>query len=161
MSTTHYKKPLTFSKSRLDDADRSLQRLDRCIHLLRNVRQGSKYSELDQLLYDFKQSFISAMNNDLNISSVLASLFTIIKKINTLVCEKKIDRDGASKIINAFRRIDSVLGKFDFKDLFFDPEVQRLIKERDKARLKKDWKRADKIREELHAKGVILQDQKI
>ena len=125
------------------------------------MRQGSKYSELDQLLYDLKQSFINAMNDDLNISSAMASLFTMIKKINTLVCEKKIDRDGASKIINAFRRIDSVVCIFDFKDLFFDPEVQRLIKERDKARLKKDWKSADKIREDLNAKGVILQDQKI
>ncbi|MGA1823768.1 MAG: cysteine--tRNA ligase [bacterium] len=159
--STHYKKPLIFSKSRLDDAQRSLQRLDRCIHLLRNVRKGSKYSERDQLIYDLKQSFISGMNNDLNISSIMASLFSIIKKINTLVCQKRIDQDDASKIINAFRRIDSVLGIFDFKDLFFDPEIQRLIKERDRARLKKDWKCADTIREELHAKGVILQDQKI
>ncbi|MGA1867695.1 MAG: cysteine--tRNA ligase [bacterium] len=159
--SNHYRKSITFSKSRLDDASRSLRRLDRCIQLLRNVQGGTSYSERDQLLYDIKHNFISAMDDDFNISGAISSLFTEVKRINTLVCNKRIDQESASKIITAFQHIDSVLGIFDFQEVVADSEVARLIKERDEARMKKEWKRADSIRKELRRRGVIVHDQKM
>ncbi len=65
------------------------------------------------------------------------------------------------KIVDAFRNIDSVLRIFDFEDELYDPEVQRLIKERDKARLEKNWNLADKIRDQLTARGVTVKDRKV
>ena len=65
------------------------------------------------------------------------------------------------KIVDAFRNIDSVLRIFDFEDELYDPEVQRLIKERDKARLEKNWNLADKIRDQLTAGGVTVKDRKV
>jgi cysteinyl-tRNA synthetase len=57
--------------------------------------------------------------------------------------------------------LDDVLKIFDFEDAADDPDVQRLIKEREQARLEKNWKLADKIRDQLEAMGITIKDQKI
>jgi cysteinyl-tRNA synthetase len=160
--SVNYRKPVVFSKKRLEDAKRSLKRLDACIYSLVHVKSGaSPYPELDQLLYDLKHGFVSAMDDDLNISAAMASIFKIVKKVNILTQEKRIDPDGAANILDAFRNIDSVLKIFDFQDEFHDPEVDRLIKQRDNARLEKNWDLADKIRDQLKAMGITLKDKKL
>ena len=73
----------------------------------------------------------------------------------------KINKEGALKIIDGFRNIDAVLNILDFKDAFYDPNIQQLIKERDNARSAKNWHLADKIREQLKALGVAVKDRKI
>jgi cysteinyl-tRNA synthetase len=158
----HYRKPVTFSKERLEDAKRSLKRLDTCIHSLIHVKESaSPYTELDQILYDLKHGFISAMDDDLNMSAAMASIFTIVKKVNKLILENTIDADSALKIVDAFRNIDKVLRIFNFKDKHVDPEVQRLIEERDKARSEKNWNLADNIRDQLKARGITVKDRKV
>ncbi|UCD30943.1 MAG: cysteine--tRNA ligase [Desulfobacterales bacterium] len=160
--SSHYRKPATFSKNRLDDIRRSLKRLDSCIHSLVNINTDKpSYPELEQLLYDLKHGFTAAMDDDLNISAAIASMFTIVKKVNILILENRINKKDAVKIVDGFRNIDSVLNILDFKDEFYDPEVQQLIKERDKARSEKNWDLADKIREQLKAMGVTVKDRKI
>jgi cysteinyl-tRNA synthetase len=124
------------------------------------VKDGEPYPELDQLLYDIKSGFTGAMDDDLNISAALSSIFGIVRHINILVVDKKIDADGASKIIEAFRYIDSVLNIFEFSDLTFDPEVKRLLDERENAREEKDWPLADSLREKLESMGVKVRDHK-
>ncbi|MBU0698792.1 MAG: cysteine--tRNA ligase, partial [Proteobacteria bacterium] len=146
---------------RLEDARRSLKRLDTCIQSLQHLTDASPYPELDQLLYDLKQGFTSAMDDDLNISVALASIFKIVKRLNKLALEKGLDPDGAGKVLDTFRNIDSVLNIFSFEDKIDDPEVQRLIKERDKARSEKNWELADKIRDRLRQRGVAVKDTKI
>lgn len=101
------------------------------------------------------------MDDDLNISSALSSIFGIVRQINVLVVNNKIDADGASKIIEAFRYIDSVLNFFDFGSCLYDPEVKRLLDEREKAREDKNWSLADSIREKLESMGVKVRDHKI
>jgi cysteinyl-tRNA synthetase len=160
--SSHYRKPLTFAKDRLEDVKRSLKRLDTCIQNLLHVKSSAApYPDLDQLLYDLKQGFVTAMDDDLNISAAMASIFKRVKQINILTLENKIDPGGAMKILEVFRNIDSVLKIFDFEDRSYDPEVQRLIQERDNARLEKNWALADKIRDELKAKGIIVKDRKV
>jgi len=101
------------------------------------------------------------MDDDLNISAALASIFNIIKQINILILKKMLGKDDASKIMDAFRNIDSVLGIFDFGDEFSNPEILRLIEERNKARAEKNWDLADKIRDQLKSLGVTVKDNKI
>ena len=159
--SVHYRKPVVFSDKRLEEAQRSLKRLDACIHSLVHVKSAhTPYPELDQLLYDLKHGFVSAMDDDLNISAAMASIFKIVKKVNILTLEKRIDPDGAIKIVDAFRHIDTVLKIFDFQDEFHDPEIDGLIKQRDKARLEKNWALADKIRDQLKAMGITVKDKK-
>jgi cysteinyl-tRNA synthetase len=159
--STHYRKTILFSRERLEDAKRSLNRLNACIFNLSNIFSGKSYPELDQLLYDIKQGFISGMDDDLNISAALASIFTNVKRVNILMREHRIDPPGAEKILAAFRGLDTVLNVFSFKDLSETPEIQRLIDERIQARRNKDWHRADQIRDQLLARGVNVKDEKI
>ncbi|MDP2864001.1 MAG: cysteine--tRNA ligase [Desulfobacterales bacterium] len=159
--SNHYRKPVIFSAERLEDARKSLNRLDTCVRALCDVAGSEPYAELDQLLYDIKSGFTGAMDDDLNISAALSSIFRIVRQLNVLVVNKKIDADGASKIIEAFRYIDSVLNFFDFGSCLYDPEVKRLLEEREKAREDKNWTLADSIREKLESLGVKVRDHKI
>ena len=156
--SSHYRKPISFSKERLDDAKRALERLDRCVYNLRCVKQGRPYPELEQLLYDLKNGFTSAMDDDLNISAALATIFTIVKKVNRLILEKQLHPEDASKMVEGFHSVDTVLNLFNFFDDYADPKIQRLLSQRDKARAEKNWDLADKLREELSSRGVIVQD---
>jgi cysteinyl-tRNA synthetase len=61
------------------------------------VKQGRPYPELEQLLYDLKNGFTSAMDDDLNISAALATIFTIVKKVNTLMLKKQLHPEDASR----------------------------------------------------------------
>jgi cysteinyl-tRNA synthetase len=156
--SSHYRKPISFSKERLEDAKRALERLDRCVYNLRCLKQGRPYPELEQLLYDLKNGFNSAMDDDLNISAALATIFTIVKKVNILILKKQIHPEDASKMIEGFRSVDTVLNQFNFFENIADPKVQRLLSQRDKARSQKNWVLADKIRDELRSKGILVQD---
>ncbi|MBL7195280.1 MAG: cysteine--tRNA ligase [Desulfobacterales bacterium] len=156
---SHYRKPVTLSTDRLNSAEHSLKRLDSCIQALLNIEEGAPYPELDdQLLYDIKHGFNDAMDDDLNISAAMASIFKIVKQINILVLKKMIDPIGASRIMDAFRNIDSVLKIFDFGDELSDPEIQSLIKQRNKARMEKNWELADRIRDQLTTRGIAVKD---
>ena len=158
--STHYRKPVRFSTERLDAARHSLGRLNACMENLRDVAAGSPYPELDQLLYDIKQGFIQAMDEDMNISAAIASLFQSVKTINKLVLEKMIDPAGARSLLEAFQNINSVLNVFDFGDDAADPETRRLIRERELARQDRNWPLADRLREELQSRGVMVRDPK-
>lgn len=158
--STHYRKLIVFSSKRLEDARKSLKRLDTCVRALLDIKTGEPYPELDQLLYDIKSGFTGAMDDDLNISAALSSIFRIVRKVNILVKDKKIDAPGAKKILDVFRDIDSVFNIFDFGNCFFDPEIKRLSEERNRARNEKKWGIADDIRKKLQSMGVSITDRK-
>ncbi|BBO89357.1 cysteine--tRNA ligase [Desulfosarcina ovata] len=158
--SVNYRKPVIFSVARLDRARKTLARLDACIRALKGVRGGTPYAELDQLCYDIKNGFTTAMDDDLNISAALAVLFTVVKRINTLILDGDIDAAGAQKVLEALARINTVIHIFDFEDEIRDPAVQQLIDQRDRARQEKDWALADRLRDQLLAMGVVLRDEK-
>ena len=158
--STHYRKPVAFSEERLDAADSALKRLNTCIRALLNIRGGVPCAELDQLLYDIRQGFVTAMDDDLNISAALASLFKNVRKINLLISQGGIDPDGAEKVLTAFRNLDGVLNLMDFDPVPDDAKIQALIREREAARREKDWERADRLRADIEALGVTPRDAK-
>ena len=99
------------------------------------------------------------MDDDLNISAALATIFAIVKKVNILIPKKQLNPEDASKLIDGFRSINTVLNQFNFFDNYADPKVQRLLRQRDNARSEKNWEMADKIRDKLRSHGIIVQDQ--
>ena len=101
------------------------------------------------------------MDDDLNISAAMASIFKVVKHVNILISEKKIDPDDASKIEDAFRKIDSVLKIFNFQDEYPDSKIEKLIAQREKARLERNWEFADRLRNQLTSLGVSIQDRKL
>jgi cysteinyl-tRNA synthetase len=157
----HYRKPLNLSYEALDQAGQAIRRLDECIFRLSNMEEGRAYPDLDQLLYDTKTGFADSMDDDLNVSSATATIFRMVRKVNRLIVKREIDQTGARRIIDAFKNVDTVLRIFDFAKKPEDPEIQKLVREREEARTRKDWKLADELRERLIAKGIEVRDKKI
>ena len=154
----HYRRPVSFSEDRLLQSRSALKRIDAFVRSLRQVQGDQCYPEIDQLVYDLRQGFVSAMDDDLNMPRAMASLFDMIKRINRLVDENRIGRDDAEKIYKTVTGIDSVVAIFDFEQELYPPQAQQLIDERIDARKAGDFTRADRIRDQLTAMGIHVQD---
>ena len=159
--SVNYRKPVLFSLARLNRVRKTLKRLDACIRALKNVSGGNSYAELDQLCYDIKSGFTSAMDDDLNISAALASLFAMVRRINTLILNDGIDAAGAEKVLATLARINTVVNIFEFEDETENPVVQQLKAERTRARQARDWALADRLREQLLEMGVVPRDDPV
>ena len=165
LMASHYRKPLNFSTDRLDDARKSLKRLNTCVGALMSISPdrtpGTPYPDLNQLVYDIKNGFVAAMDDDLNMSAAMASVFKNVKAINILCQEEQIDPAGAAKLFGALKKIDTVLNVFDFTPTQSTPEIQTLIAGRAKARADGNWAEADAIRDRLRGMGVVVMDPKL
>jgi len=157
----HYRKPLTFDRDRLIQARNTLNRLDACVQALLNVSSGEPYPEIDQLVYDIKQGLIHAMDDDLNMPHAIAAVFKAVRQINRLIDTRQLDAAGAGKILESFRDIDQVLKIFDFSPAQVDSDAEDLMAQRAAARKRGDFAEADRIRDELKARGIEVHDQKI
>ncbi len=159
--SNHYRKALPYSEQRLRESQRALRRLDACIQALFSVESRHPYAELDQLLYDIRNGFVSAMDDDLNISAALASIFQNIKTINKLIADKILDSDGAGQIASEFKKIDAVLKIFDFKQSEPEQDIQELLAQREAARQAENWVLADELRQKLWDRGIMVRDTPI
>ena len=90
----------------------------------------------------------------------LASIFKFVRDINKYLETNQVLEENKSEIIDYFETIDKVLGILSDKTIELDDDVKSLIEQRDEARIKKDWKKSDEIREELLKKGFIVEDTK-
>jgi len=161
--STHYTKVLHLSEQALNEAKLSLKRFDRCFQALAGIRGGEDGQDLDQVIYDIKQGFSAAMDDDLKITDVVALLFRSVKKLNRLMDLNRIDAGGAEKVLTLFKSIDSVLNIFQFeaKQESASEEAAALIKQRELARKNRQWDLADQIRKQLNAMGVESHDKKV
>ena len=163
MISHHYRKPLYFSWSKLETARKTISHLDHFIHRLNFCRPGTAAGpEIDQEVYNLRHSFVKSMNDDFHTSVALAALFRFIRNVN-----RSMDRTGLSpsdrdKILNIITRINSVLAvmKIEVQVPEMDKYIEALIKKREEARKNKDWDMADKLRQELKARGIELTDTK-
>jgi cysteinyl-tRNA synthetase len=159
--SVHYRKPLAFSMSRLEDARRSLQRLDRCVRSLMHVSGRTPCPEADQLVYDLRQGLRTALDDDLNLPAAMSAAFKTVRRINTLIAGGLLDAQAAGRLLATLRDMDAVLNLFDFKDSpAADPTVQDLIEDRERARVQRDWALADRLRAEIISRGSRVQDPK-
>ena len=98
------------------------------------------------------------MDDDLNIAPALAATFDYVRAINTLRSQEGFGRAEAAEVLARLQGWNSVLAVMDFTREAIDPKYAALIKEREIARKNKDWARADEIRDELKAEGILIED---
>ncbi|MBA3355639.1 MAG: cysteine--tRNA ligase [Pyrinomonadaceae bacterium] len=107
------------------------------------------------------QEFEEGMDDNLNTSVALAAIHNLTREVNTVLARKKLGEDNKSELLDLFSRFDLVLNIFG-KDPaeMLDNEIQSLIDERQEARRRRDFGRADSLRYELVQRGIILEDTK-
>ncbi|HUM56340.1 MAG TPA: class I tRNA ligase family protein, partial [Bacillota bacterium] len=162
----HYRNPINFSDELMEQAKNSLERIrNASLNLKHLIKNGSgtmteeekkKIEDMDK----YRQMFISAMDDDLNTADAITAVFELITEINTAV-KQNVSREFAEKCLETLMEFCNVLGFLQDgqeEDGAVDPEIDKLIEERRLARQKKDFARADEIRDMLKAKGITLKD---
>ena len=160
---SHYRSPLNYSQENLINAKGALTRLYTSINGINICDKPTKVLTKINDKYSFSQQFFTALDDDFNTPIALSVLFNIAKKINTLKTEKD------TTVINLAYLLTSLathLGLLQNQDFFTQnsqlsgDEIEAKIKERNQARADKNFVSSDKIRDELNALGIILEDSK-
>jgi cysteinyl-tRNA synthetase len=154
--STHYKKPLDYTEDSFKEANSAVSKLQNTLSDIDfRIKTAKEKSSLK--FGKYKKDFISAMDDDFNTPRAIAVLFELATYVN-----KNIDKAGKSDLKKAkelFREFGDVLGLLQEKKQEKIPaEITNLIQQREKARKDKDWKTADKVRDQLAKKGYIVQD---
>jgi cysteinyl-tRNA synthetase len=156
--SVHYRKPLHFSYKRLEAARTALRRVDEYSRKLFCLPAGLPHTELPTLLEELETRFTQCMNDDLNVSGAIGALFRFIKLTNPMVQARQVDTAQKKEIIALLASINAVLGVLDLDPCPLSPEIDRLIRQREQARQRKDWAEADAARQELLQLGVNVLD---
>ena len=102
--------------------------------------------------------FSAALDDDLNISGAWGAIFEWVRDTNRKLAEKALDAAAAAAALATWDKLDSVLGVGAPKEVEVPAEITALVEARQAARKAKDFKRADAIRDELKAKGWVIED---
>lgn len=165
MLSAHYRNPINFSEDMLRQAQSALERLYNCktnlLHLMENAAQKELSEEekaFVQRLAGYKEKFEEAMDDDINTADALAAIFDMVRDINSQLnpnsAKQAVER--AYALLDELTGVLGLLRKDPRQEL--DPEIKALIEKRQQARKEKNWALADQIRDELRARGIILED---
>ncbi len=163
MLSAHYRSPLNFSAELMEASRNGLERILTAVDRLRTLNvQGKACTEEENeqmKVFDaLVAKYEAAMEDDFNTADAISAIFEMVKAANIHVTETSTAafRD---QILSEIVRLCDVLGiKTEKKEELLDDEIQALIDERQAARKAKNFARADEIRDELLAKGIILKD---
>jgi len=155
-----YRQPLHFSEKALDSARGSLRRLDECVRRLRQVSGGEGHDETALLAAELEAAFRQALFDDLNVSAAATALFQLVRRINRRLDRGAIGEPDAAALLAGLGRIDAVLGVLapEGEDAVQDQEMERLVAEREAARRAQDYATADRLRDEIGQRGVVVED---
>jgi cysteinyl-tRNA synthetase len=157
--STHYRQRVDFSFPALEACQKTVEKLTDFVHRLKEVKGGHDNKEFDKLVQDTRRYFEEGMDDDLNISKALATIFYFVGEVNKLMAKHRINEKNVQSAIILMEDFDRILGILDHGKQTLDQEIETLIRRRDEARANKDWKTADEIRSQLKAKGIILEDK--
>jgi len=166
----HYRTGLNFAFSALEDARKSLARIDACVEQLGGCKvekpEGCGADNAPEWARKCLEDFAAAVNDDLNIPSAFAALFDLVRQTNAHIEEIKQSNNQTIKqsVLSVFRRMDEVLGVIFFgnekKAAEIPAEIQALLDARAEARKAKNWAESDRLRDEIAAAGWAVKDSK-
>ena len=165
MLSAHYRSPLNFSADLMEASKNGLERIvnaaDNLKFLMGNAKAEVMTEEEKEAFTkagEFTQKFEEAMDDDFNTADAVAAVFDLVKYINT-TANADSSKEYLKNLFDLLVKLTDVLGLIvDKKEDILDEEIEKLIEERQAARKAKDFARADAIRDELLAKGIILKD---
>lgn len=163
-----YRKQLNFTFEGLQGAESTVERLRNFRSLVKTARplqnpqrDMDNETAVSNSVVRALTTFESVMDDDLNTAAALAAVHDMVREINTIMASGSLRAEDRSAVLDAITRFDSVLGIFGAESTeILDSDIEALITERQDARHNRDFARSDEIRDELAAKGIILEDTK-
>jgi len=157
-----YNKQINFTFDALAGAEKTVAGLLDFRARLSEARTDSGMNEqLHEATLRASQEFEEGMDDDLNTSVALAVLHNLTRDVNTALARKQLREDNKRELLDLLRRFDTVLNIFgSYSQEMLDSEIKNLIDERQEARRRRDFGSADEIRDQLAARGIILEDTK-
>ena len=160
---THYRGPLGYSDTALEEAAASLRRLQNTYYDLNAAATSAAGTEgAEQLVSKARQEFVEQMDDDFNSRAAIAAIFEFSREINRLMSEGRLSKQGAKDAMAFLEEMDQILGVLpsarEAAGGELDSVMQVLIDIRKELRKRKLFDLADRIRDELAAKGIKLED---
>lgn len=163
MSSVQYRRPINYSEDGLKQAETVLKRYQNTLRNLEARLQDKTDSLEDSILRDnltqAKAEFIEAMDDDFNVQNALSVMYDFTSTLNTHLQEDKVDKPAlkrAKKILIDWLEIFGV--NFNENQAEDDTDIKKMISERDAARKNKDWAESDRLRDQLQARGIVIED---
>lgn len=170
MLSTHYRNPLNFSDDTMDQAERSVERISNAINNLRyrlkedvgtnSSDEGEKLTpEWEEILHQIRSQFHAKMQDDFNTPDAITAVFEWVSEVNALLQRSDVSRADLEAAEALFNELNGVLRIASEPETeLLDQDIEALIQERAEARKSKNWARADEIRDQLDAEGIVLED---
>jgi len=162
LQSVHYRKQLNFTFEGVDQAQSALRRIhDFLLRVGEVADKRPENPDLTQKVAETRGDFQAGLDDDLNTSVALAALFELMKDTNILLESQEVGRVNRDQILGLFSDANQVFAVFEAEELQIqDKEITELIGERKEARRRRDFQRADEIRDLLADRGIILEDTK-
>ena len=163
MSSVQYRRPINYSEDGLKQAETVLKRYQNTLRNL-DARLNDENETLEDNglrddLTQAKAEFIEAMDDDFNVQNALSIMYDLATTLNNHLQKDQVDKPAlkrAKKLLIAWLEIFGV--SFKEEQAENDDEIEKLIAQRDEARKNKDWAESDRLRDELQAKGIVIED---
>ena len=163
--SSHYRSPINYSIDIIEQCKASLVRLYNCRESLDFAIKNAvdtlpeNAEEIKKTLDSRRVQFIKAMDDDLNTADAITAVFELVRDINTSVITDAPAKDLVEFATKLFDELTGVLGLvYNRKTESLDDEIEKLIEARTQARKERNWAEADRIRDELKAQGIVLED---
>ncbi len=163
--SSHYRSPINYSVDIIEQCKASLVRLYNCRESLDFAMKNAtdtvvaNADEIKAKLLSRKDQFITAMDDDLNTADAITAIFELVKDVNTTVITDAPNKELVDLATTLFDELTGVLGLvYNRKTESLDDEIEKMIEARTQARKDRNWAEADRIRDELKAQGIVLED---
>jgi cysteinyl-tRNA synthetase len=162
--SAHYRKQLNFTFTGMQQAEEALRRLIDCLDRMAAVTRPGSHAALQQSAAEARQAFDEALSDDLNTSAGLAAMFDLVRVVNTAIDQGQIGQADAAVLEQTFGHFDDVLGVMglrraeDREPPIPEAEILAAIEARQAARRARQFAEADRIREDMAARGVLFED---
>jgi cysteinyl-tRNA synthetase len=160
--SAHYRAPLTYTDESLAGAAAAIERYDAVFLALSTYREErADDAGLPTVLDGARAAFGAALDDDLNVSPALAAVFELVRDLNRRIDARTLSTADAARATAVLRELDAVLGLApDEAETALDADLKALLDARATARAERDWTAADRLRDELAAAGVVVEDSR-